>query len=148
MSTFTGLTTMVRGINMTQLSLNTVGHNIVNATNEGYSRQYAAPVATKSEHRGGLYSTVEVGTGVDALSLTRSRDTFADFQFRREATSQSYYEELAKGFDKIEAIFNDSNSTGVADSISALYQAWSALSTEGPTAANRTTVIEKAKIFF
>lgn len=147
MSTFTGLTTMVRGINMTQLSLNTVGHNIVNATNEGYSRQYAAPVATKSEHRGGLYSTVEVGTGVDALSLTRSRDTFADFQFRREATSQSYYEELAKGFDKIEAIFNDSNSTGVADSISELYKAWSALSTEGPTAANRTTVIEKAKIF-
>ena len=147
MSTFTGLTTMVRGINMTQLSLNTVGHNIVNATSEGYSRQYAAPVATKSEHRGGLYSTVEVGTGVDALSLTRSRDTFADFQFRRESTLQNYYESLATGFDKIEAIFNDSNSTGVADSISELYKAWSALSTEGPTAANRTSVIEKAKIF-
>ena len=146
MSTFTGLTTMVRGIYMNQLSLNTVGHNIVNATNEGYSRQYAAPVATQAEHRPGLFANLEVGTGVDALSLTRSRDTFADFQFRRESTKQSYYETMATDYDTIEAIFNDAQGTGVSDALNAVFQAWSALSTEGPTAANRTTVIESSKI--
>ena len=146
MSTFTGLSTMVRGIQMSQLSLNTVGHNITNATNEGYSRQFAAPVATKAEHRSGLYGGLEVGTGVDALSLTRSRDTYADFQYRQEATTKSYYETMATGYDKLESIFNDSGNTGIADAMSAVFQAWSALSTEGPTAANRTTVVEKSKI--
>ena len=146
MSTFTGLTTMVRGIYMNQLSLNTVGHNIVNASNEGYSRQFAAPVATQSEHRSGLYGAVAVGTGVEALSLTRSRDTYADFQYRQEATYKSYYEEMATSYDKLEAIFNDSGDTGMANALSDVFQAWSALSTEGPTAANRETVIEKSKI--
>ena len=147
MSTFTGLSTMVRGIYMNQLSLNTVGHNIVNADTKGYSRQYAAPVATQSEHRAGLFASIEVGTGVDALSLTRSRDTYADYQYRQEATYKSYYEEMATCFDKLEAVFNDSGNTGVADAMEAVYKAWSALSTEGPTAANRETVIEKSKIF-
>ena len=146
MSTFTGLTTMVRGIYMNQLSLNTVGHNIVNAGTDGYSRQYAAPVATQSEHRAGLHSNIEVGTGVDALSLTRSRDTYADYQYRQETTYKSYYEEMATCYDKLEAIFNDSGNTGVADAMSEVFKAWSALSTEGPTAANRETVIEKSKI--
>jgi len=138
---------MVRGIYLNQTSLNTVGHNIVNAATDGYSRQNTNPVATAAEHRTGLYNTLEVGTGVDALSITRSRDIFADFQFRQENSTKGYYETMSNNFDKLEAIFNDSTNVGVADAISALYQSWSALSTEGPTAANRTTVIEKSKIF-
>lgn len=147
MSTFTGLSTMVRGIFMNQLSLNTVGHNITNAGTDGYSRQSANPVATMPERRTGLYGGLQVGTGVDAVSLTRSRDTYADYQYRQEATYKSYYEEMATGFDKLEAVFNDSGNTGIADAMAEVYKAWSALSTEGPTAANRETVIEKSKIF-
>jgi len=37
MSTFTGLNTMVRGVYINQMQLNTVGHNITNADSEGYS---------------------------------------------------------------------------------------------------------------
>ena len=146
MSTFTGLNTMVRGIYMNQLSLNTVGHNIVNAGTVGYSRQFAAPVATQPEHRAGITTGIEVGTGVAAMSLTRSRDTYADYQFRKESCTQSYYESMATSFDEIESIFNDATNTGVADAISEVWKAWSALSTEGPTPANRTTVVEKSKI--
>ena len=146
MSTFTGLNTMVRGIFMNQLSLNTVGHNITNAGTDGYSRQRANPVATLAESRTGLYGPVDVGTGVDAVSLTRSRDAYADMQYRQEATVKNYYDEMATCYDKLEVIFNDSGNTGIANSLSDVFQAWSALSTEGPTAANRETVIEKSKI--
>ncbi len=146
MSTFTGLNTMVRGITMQQLSLNTVGHNITNAGTEGYSRQYAAPVATMAEHRSGLYGALAVGTGVDALSLRRSRDIYADFQYRQENTTQEYYETMAMNFDKLEVIFNDTSETGVAAALSETYKSWVALSTEGPTAANRVEVISKSKI--
>ena len=146
MSTFTGLNTMVRGIFMNQLSLNTVGHNITNAGTDGYSRQRANPVATLAESRTGLYGPVDVGTGVDAVSLTRSRDAYADMQYRQEATVKNYYDEMATCYDKLEVIFNDSGNTGIANSLSGVFQAWSALSTEGPTAANRETVIEKSKI--
>jgi len=138
---------MVRGIFMNQLSLNTVGHNITNAGTDGYSRQSVNPVATMSERRAGIHGGLQVGTGVDALSLTRSRDNYADLQYRQEATYKSYYDEMATYYDKLEAIFNDSGNTGIADAMGEVFKAWSALSTEGPTAANRETVIEKSKIF-
>ena len=46
-STFAGLNTMVSGLNANQIALDTVGHNITNASNEGYSRQRANASATK-----------------------------------------------------------------------------------------------------
>ena len=78
MSTFTGLNTMVRGVYINQMQLNTVGHNITNADTEGYSRQTVNPAATKAEYRDAL----AIGTGVDAMSITRARDVYADVQFR------------------------------------------------------------------
>lgn len=38
-STFAGLNTMVRGLAAQQVSLDTVGHNVSNASTTGYSRQ-------------------------------------------------------------------------------------------------------------
>ena len=48
-STFAGLNTMVSGIHMNRLSLETVGHNITNATTDGYSRQNVNRVASASQ---------------------------------------------------------------------------------------------------
>ena len=73
-STFAGLNTMVRGLNANQLSLSTVGHNITNATTTGYSRQVVNLVATPSETTPTVYGDAQLGTGVDASSITRARD--------------------------------------------------------------------------
>ena len=143
MSTFTGLNTMVRGVYINQMQLNTVGHNITNADTEGYSRQMVNSVATRAEYRDGL----AIGTGADAASVVRARDVYADVQFRAETANEGYYDARAKNFDKIEAILNDTNQSGVEDSLQEFFKAWQNLSTNASDASARTAVIEKGKTF-
>lgn len=143
MSTFTGLNTMVRGIFGAQTALNTTGHNITNAATPGYSRQSTNPAATNAEHRGGIYGAVEVGTGVEIQSIERSRDIFADKQFRNATSNQKYYETRAKAYDNLEVIFNDSGETGLANAISNFYKSWVDLSTD----ASNTTLRENTAQF-
>ena len=134
MSTFTGLNTMTRGIYVNQMQLNTVGHNITNADTEGYSRQSVNPGASKAEYVDGL----AIGTGVEALSITRARDIYADVQFRNETSKEGYYDMCAKNYDKIEAIFNDTNESGIENALQEFYNAWQNLSVNASDSAART----------
>lgn len=146
MSTFTGLNTMVRGIFNSQTALNTTGHNITNASTAGYSRQSANSVATGAEYRTGLYGALAIGTGVEVQTITRSRDIFADKQYRNENSTQEYFKSLARNYDNLEVIFNDSGDTGMANAIGKFYQAWVDLSANASSENQRTVVISQAKI--
>lgn len=146
-STFSGLNTMVRGIFANQLAQDTTGHNITNAGTEGYSRQKVNQAATRAQSQYSIYGNVLVGTGVDSLSLTRARNIYADKQFWNENSTQNYYSTMQTNYDKIEAVFDDSDDTGIQNSMKEFYQAWSDLSTSASTASNRVTVIEKGNMF-
>ena len=145
-STFTGLNTMVRGIFSNQLSLDTTGHNITNASTEGYSRQSVNLAATRCQMQGSLYGDVAVGTGVDSVSITRARNIFADIQFRNETSTEKYYEVLQTNYDKIEAVFDDSDEIGIQSAIQNFWKSWVDLEGNASTSSNRVTVIEQGKI--
>lgn len=145
-STFSGLNTMVRGIFANQLAQDTTGHNITNAGTEGYSRQKVNQAATRAQSQYSIYGNVLVGTGVDSISLTRARNIYADKQFWTETSTQNYYSTMQTNYDKIEAVFDDSDDTGVQNSMKEFYKAWSDLSTSASTASNRVTVIEKGNM--
>lgn len=146
MSTFTGLTTMVRGILNNQTALNTTGHNITNAATAGYSRQNANSVSTNAEFRSGIYGAIAVGTGVEIQSITRSRDIFADKQYRNENSTQNYYEARAKNYDSLEVIFNDSGDTGMANTIGQFYSSLVNLSANASDNDQRSIVVNNAKV--
>ncbi len=145
MAMFLGLNTMIRGIYVNQTALNTTGHNIVNADTEGYSRQSVNIATTVSEERSSQYGNISVGTGADVQSITRSRDIFADVQYRDETSTAKYYETLSTNYDKLEVIFDDSEGDGLQSRILDFYQAWVGLSTEASNASNRVNAIEKGK---
>ncbi len=145
MAMFTGLNTMVRGLYVNQTALNTTGHNITNADTEGYSRQTVNVITTVSEDRSSQYGVVAVGTGAEISAITRSRDIFADVQFRDETSTMNYYETLVTNYDKLEVIFNDSNNEGLQSKILAFYKSWVDLSTESSNSSNRVNVIEQGK---
>lgn len=144
-STFAGLNTMVRGIMANQMSLDTTGHNITNAGTEGYSRQTVTLATTYSEERGSLHGTVRVGTGVDALSVERARDVYADIQYRNENPTQQYYYTKSINYDKLETIFDDSKNLGVEEAINKFYRSWVDLSTTASTSSSRVNVIEQGR---
>lgn len=142
-STFAGLNTMVRGIQSNQLSLDTVGHNITNANTDGYSRQSVNLAATRGQNVSSLYGEVIVGTGVDSTSIERARNVYADKQYWSENSTNEYYKTQQTNYDKVESIFNDSDSTGILNSLNEFYNAIQDLSTGASTDSNRVAVIEK-----
>ncbi|MBR3747117.1 MAG: flagellar hook-associated protein FlgK [Selenomonadaceae bacterium] len=144
-STFTGLNTMVRGIFNNQISLDTTGHNITNAGTDGYSRQGVNSAATRCQEQSSLYGNVMVGTGVDALSIQRARNIYADIQYRNENPTQQYYKTLMNNYDKLETIFDDSRDLGIEAAMGKFYQSWVDLSTTASNASSRTQVIEHGR---
>ena len=146
-STFAGLNTMVRGVNANQLSLDTVGHNITNASATGYSRQSVNLAATSAQEISSMYGYAVVGSGVDSTSITRARNIYADKQYWKENAANSYYTARQTNYSKIEAVFNDSDNNGIDNALTTFYKAWSELSTSASTTSDRTSVIENGKVF-
>ena len=144
-STFAGLNTMVRGIQNNQLSLDTTGHNITNASTEGYSRQRVDSAATNYQERPSLYGGVYVGGGVDVVALNRARNIYADKQYWSENSAQNLYKTYKTNYDKVETIFNDSKKTGILNAMQQFYSAWVNLSDYASDAASRTSVIAKVR---
>ena len=134
---------MVRGIQNNQLSLDTTGHNITNASTEGYSRQRVDSAATNYQERPSLYGSVYVGGGVDVIALNRARNIYADKQFWSETSTQNLYKTYKTNYDKAEAVFNDAKETGVLNAMQQFYSAWVNLSDYASDAASRTAVITK-----
>lgn len=146
-STFAGLNTMVRGVSSNKLSLDTVGHNISNASTTGYSRQSVNLAATTGQAVSSIYGDAIVGTGVDATSITRARNVYADKQYWNETATQNYYATKQTNYDKVESIFNDSGNTGIQNTLKEFYSSWSSLSPSASVSTNRTTLIGKAQSF-
>ena len=142
-STFAGLNTMVRGIQNNQLSLDTTGHNITNASTEGYSRQRVDSAATNYQERPSLYGNVYVGGGVDVVALNRARNIYADKQFWSETSTQNLYKTYKTNYDKAQAVFNDAKETGVLNAMQQFYSSLVNLSDYASDAASRTAVITK-----
>jgi flagellar hook-associated protein 1 len=147
LSTFAGLNTMVRGISSNQLSLNTVGHNITNANTTGYSRQSVNLAATQGQEIYTTYGAQIVGSGVDSTSITRARNIYADKQYWKENSDQSYYTAMQTNYSKVETIFNDSSNTGIQNALESFYSAWSDVSSGSSTSTKRQTVIDSGTAF-
>ena len=145
-STFAGLNTMYRGVSTNRLSLETTGHNMTNSNVEGYSRQSVNQAATMADTIYANGTRQFIGSGVDSLSITRARDVYADKQYWREYADQEYAKTRQTNYQKLEAIFNDSDDTGLQNAVLAFYQQWVDLSKEASNTSERIAVLEEGGI--
>ena len=145
-STFAGLNTMYRGVTTNRLSLETTGHNMTNSNVDGYSRQSLNQAAVMPDTIYANGTRQFVGSGVDSLSITRARDVYADKQYWREYADQEYAKTRQTNYQKLEAIFNDSDDTGLQNSLLRFYQSWVDMSKEASNTSERVAVIEQAGI--
>ena len=145
-STFAGLNTMYRGVSTNRLSLETTGHNMTNSGVEGYSRQNVNQAAVLPDTVYANGTRQFVGAGVDSLSITRARDVYADKQYWREYADQEYATTRQTNYQKLEAIFNDSDETGLQNAMLRFYQQWVDLSKEASNTSERIAVLEESGI--
>lgn len=145
-STFAGLNTMYRGVSTNRLALDTTGHNMTNSSVDGYSRQSVNQAATTPDSLYANGTRQFVGSGVDSLSITRARDVYADKQYWREFSDQEYAKTRQTNYQKLEAIFNDSDDTGLQNAVLSFYQSWVDMSKEASNTSERVAVLEQSGI--
>lgn len=132
-----------RGMQAQQTALHVISHNVANANTEGYSAQrvnlkttdpFGMPSLTTSAEPG------QLGTGVKVDSITRARDEFIDYYIRREKSTLEDYKVREQFLSTIETIFAEPSDTGIATLMSRYWDAWSGLSVNPESQAQRELV--------
>lgn len=126
-STFHGLETSKRALFVQSTALNTLGHNISNASTEGYSRQRVNMTAARPLAFPGFTrpnTPGQLGQGVEYVSVSRVRDNYLDLQFRRENQQLGMWDVHDQAIKAIEKIINEPSTNGLS---SVMDKFWSSL---------------------
>lgn len=140
---FSTLRTSNKGLQVSQTALQTVSHNVSNAGTEGYSLQRVHAVTSLPLSNGA--GVGQIGTGVEVASITRIRDSFLDYQIRKEKSISSQYSAREEFLSQVESIFNEPSSTGLSNDLSSFWDAWSQLASSPESTTARTLVVSNAK---
>ncbi|MCF6138757.1 flagellar hook-associated protein FlgK [Pseudalkalibacillus berkeleyi] len=145
-STFHGLETSLRGLRTHQSALNTTGHNISNASTPGYSRQrvnfsqtepYPAAARNRPQVPG------QMGTGVEAGTVQRVRESFLDLQFRGENTKSGYWASRSDALQKMEEVMNEPSDHGLAKTMDRFWQSLQDLAVNPEDSGARSVVRQR-----
>jgi flagellar hook-associated protein 1 FlgK len=130
-SSFYGLQTSLRGLLAQQRLLDTTGHNIANASTQGYSRQEASLVASPALEipAGGISggAGAHLGSGVDVQSFRRIRDQFVDLQYRGQNTNLGDWKARSAALDQAEGALQEPGENGINQQLSEFWDAWADL---------------------
>lgn len=146
-SSFFGLYTAQRSLSTNQTILNIINNNVANANTPGYSRQrvdlvtsspYPQPIVGVQ----GLPGTF--GTGAEINTITRTRDSFLDAQFRLESGTMGYLLEKEYAMQNAEGILMEPSDSGISAKIDAFFQSAQQLSLNPESLAVRTNFVQQA----
>lgn len=146
-STFFGLEVARSALQANQVALNTVSHNIANATTPGYSRQQTVMSTTSPYMQPGMNKPTnsgQLGTGVQVEEVRRLRDAFADIQYRKENKYLGEAEAKQNALEQIELIYNEPTDNAIRSALDEFWSALQDLSVKPEEEPIRTTVREKA----
>jgi flagellar hook-associated protein 1 len=145
-STFHGLETARRGMFTQQSALQTTGHNIANANTPGYTRQrvnfvQTEPYPAASRNRPNIPG--QMGTGVEAGSIQRVRESFLDVQFRTENNKFGHWETRSNAIAKMEDILNEPSDTGLSKTMDRFWQSLQDLAVHPEDEGARSVVLQR-----
>ncbi len=149
MGSFNGINIGLKSLQVQRTALNTTGHNIANANNEGYSRQRVMQTASEPHTVPGLNSpggAGQLGTGVKIEEIVRMRDEFIDQQVRKEYRDQGLWSAQAEGLERIEATFNEPSETSLNYAFDRFWQSLQDLGNNPEDPAARATVRQRGVV--
>ncbi len=122
-----------------QKAIDVTGHNIANASTEGYTRQRlmlepATPLQTPIG---------QIGRGVTASGIERVRDQFLDASYRKENGDLGRFSTAQDLLGQVEGIFGEPSGTGLSNGIDQLFSAFGDLAND-PTSKTARTLVSQA----
>jgi len=143
-SSFYGLQTSLRGLIAQQMALDTTGHNIANASTDGYSRQkvnLAASPALQVPTSGSVSPSGHLGSGVEVTGYQRVRDQFLDTQYRAQNTSLQEQKAKADGLNAAELSLAEPGDNGINKALGDFWKSWSDLEKSPNVDAAKQSVV-------
>ncbi|MCM3360946.1 flagellar hook-associated protein FlgK [Niallia sp. Sow4_A1] len=145
-STFMGIETARRGLTAQQSALYTTGNNIANANTLGYTRQRVDLQQSQSFPSVGQNAPMipgQMGTGVEAGSVVRVRETFLDTQYRSESSKLGYWENRAAALSDLETIMNEPSDSGLAAAMDSFWESLQDMAVDPQNAGARAVVRQR-----
>ena len=147
-STFMGIELGKRSLNAHNQALNTIGHNLANASTEGYSRQRVqlgatdplyAPDLTREETPG------QIGQGVSIERIERVKDDLLEGRIDTESGLEGYWTSRDKYLLQLEQIHNEPSDSSVRTQMDKFWDSWQELSLRPSDTAAREAVLSRGE---
>jgi flagellar hook-associated protein 1 len=147
-STFAPIELGKRGLVATTQGLSTVGHNISNASVDGYSRQRVEMSATTPLYAPELNreeTPGQIGQGMDVTRISRAKDMLLEGRIVAEQNVQGYWDTRDKYILMMEQVYNEPTEHSVRTLMDQFWSSWQDLSLNPTETASRRSVLEKGK---
>ncbi|MDR1588404.1 MAG: flagellar hook-associated protein FlgK [Treponema sp.] len=147
-STFQGIEIGKRGVVAHQQALTITGHNLTNASNEGYSRQRVELSAFEPIYLPGLNreeTPGQIGQGTIVSRIERMRDQLLDRRIIAQAGGEGYWTARDPYIRMMEQAYLEVGDTSIRGKMDAFWDAWQELSVYPADMAPRTAVLERGK---
>jgi flagellar hook-associated protein 1 FlgK len=139
MSTYGLLSLGTSGMAAAQAQLQTTGHNIANASVEGYSRQKAMLSTTAGQYSGSGY----IGRGVTVQTVTREVSSFLTDKAAQTQASAAADQSRQTMLEQLQSSFG-TGENGIGYATSNLFNAWSDLASNPGDSSARQVVLARA----
>lgn len=147
-STFTGIEIGKRSVIAHQQALSTTGHNLSNASTEGYSRQRVEFSPFEPIYLPGLNreeTPGQIGQGTTIERIERVRDQLLDQRIVAQTSGEGFWEKRDKYVLMLERLYNEPSDVSVRGRLDAFWDAWQELSLHPADMAPRTAIVERGK---
>ncbi|MCA1949282.1 MAG: flagellar hook-associated protein FlgK [Treponema sp.] len=147
-STFTGIEIGKRAVVAHQQALTTTGHNLSNASTEGYSRQRVELSPFEPIYLPGLNreeTPGQIGQGTVVERIQRVRDELLDKRIIAQGSGEGYWDTRDKYVLQLERLYNEPADVSIRGRMDAFWDAWQELSLHPADSAPRKAVLERGK---
>ena len=147
-STFSGIEMGKRSLQAHTTALSTVGHNLSNASTEGYSRQRVnlsptdplyKPEMNREERPG------QIGQGVDVASIERVKDSLLENRILAQGDNSGYWKSRDEYIMMVEQVYNEPTDISVRSLMDKFWEGWQDLSTHPEDDASRQAVLQRGQ---
>ena len=136
-----GLNIGLKALLASQTALDTVGHNLSNASTPGYSRQNVLLAADPAITLRGL----AIGNGVSAQQILRTADALLQRRLTLQQSSLSQLDQRLTGMSQVESLFSEPGDRGLNALMQNFYSSLSSLSSSPEDLVQRTGAVQSAQ---
>ena len=146
MSLFSTLNTANTALQAQQRAIDVTGQNVANVNTDGYSRQRAEMQSVGGNAVPAFWSvSSDVGSGVDASTVSRIRDAFLEAQAQNEhADTQSLTVQDAS-YTQVQQAFREPGVTGIQSMLSNFWAGFGDIANNATDPGARTQLLQRAQ---